>query len=197
MRIIIAGLIILFCSCKSTQGIQIAPTSKTISLDTNSDSLFFALQKQYDIALSTGYQKGSSDGLNYIIIAMKNKQWVKINYSIPIAIPVGKVPYTMTTTKLKRELGDSVLKVFIDNSISKIQDLDADGCDPSELPKLEGNKNFGCTVHDASTNQIIIITKTGFSEKLYYAAEYSNKCCPGNKDRNAFVNCWNAIRSLK
>jgi hypothetical protein len=39
MRLIIAGLIILFCSCKSIKGIQIAPTSKTISIDANSDSL--------------------------------------------------------------------------------------------------------------------------------------------------------------
>ena len=58
-------------------------------------------------------------------------------------------------------------------------------------------KRFNCLISDASYKSLILLTKSSNIISTFYAPEYfETECCPGNKDRQTFIKCYNALNSL-
>ena len=160
------------------------------------DSVLQSFQKEYDISIITGYDR-TTYGVEYYTIACKKNKWYKIYYRLKAAVAVGTLPYDLKKTAIDSKKGDSALKVFINNNFVKIPDSN-DGCKPEEYGNDPKNRNGKvCHSNDAATHIIILVTKKGYSFKQYYDVDRMNACCPGNKDREIFIKCWNAVKSLE
>lgn len=79
------------------------------------------------------------------------------------------------------------------NKFWKIKDID-NGCKENEYR----NTHNSCTSGGSASNfEIILIRKLKISTKNYFnPIFYETECCPGNKDRQIFIKCFNAVNSL-
>jgi hypothetical protein len=115
-----------------------------------------------------------------------------------MAVAVGESHYKFTKVAIDKSVANSMVAFLNSNKIWEIKDID-NGCEESEY-KLR-NK-FGkidpCVVHDGYTSVITIVAKSKAVIKRYYRPEVweDPSCCPGNKDRQAFMRCFNLLEGL-
>jgi hypothetical protein len=200
MRLIYVIPILLFCGCGTSKMLSKIDTTKAPTAEFRDqylkDSVLQSFQKEYDISIITGYDK-TSYGAEYYTVALQKNKWYKINYRVKTAVIVGTLPYKLEKTLIEFKKGHSVLKVLVDNNFVEIPDSN-DGCKPDEYGYDPKNRNGKiCHSNDAATHIIILVTKKGYSFKQYYDVDRMNACCPGNKNREVFIKCWNAVTSVK
>ena len=164
------------------------------------DSFLVSLKKEYDFAIITNINRPADyGGVEYQALCLKGKQWYHIDYKRRHFTSAGELPYDLKRNVIKSKKADSTIKIFIDNRFLDIPDKDL-GCRPEEYgvdPKDRNpKKNCNPSSH-ASTDVIILFTKNNYSFKEYLDVEKMNACCPGNKDREFFIKCWNAVKSLE
>jgi len=74
-----------------------------------------------------------------------------------------------------------------------------------EATKIEGDngkdfctadKKNNCNINDGVTWRLLFITKDNVINPSYYEPEYYENCCPGNANRQLFLQIANKIKSI-
>lgn len=132
-------------------------------------------------------------GGKHICLAYMKGEWKRITFEKRgYTVPGMKKPFDYLEIPIKKRMGDSIYKVFLENKFVKIEN-DNLGCDTSEFKKDSNNHLISCGWRDAETYHIYLKDKSKLYKKSYYDAFRNNDCCPGNKDRQIFIKCYNAI----
>lgn len=204
MRLIYILCIIFLGSCTSTSmisklKIEKAPPGYFIALF-QEDHFLDSLRKEYEFTIIKE-QRASSlyGGQGYQFLCLKKKKWYTINYHRKYITNVGESSIELTSKRINPHKADSIIKIFIDNNFANIPDRDF-GCLPEEYgldPKDKNPKKL-CVPSDHSyTFKLTIFNKSKYCFKEYTDVIRMNNCCPGNKNREVFIKCWNALESVK
>ena len=130
---------------------------------------------------------------DYKILSLQQKKWIAIQYFVRDAFTSNENRFDYNEAKLDNNIGDSIFQIFTKNKFWKIKDID-NGCKENEYR----NTHNSCTSGGSASNfEIILIRKLKISTKNYFnPIFYETECCPGNKDRQIFIKCFNAVNSL-
>ncbi|RYD74657.1 MAG: hypothetical protein EOP53_17880 [Sphingobacteriales bacterium] len=196
MRLII--LIILFAGCSQ----QKVARSVTKEATTVIDSLSFLKEYPFDkkesflvIISSSGAWLGDKQ---YGIISFRNGFAERVVGRFYMAAKIGEKNYDFEKKEMSQEKGEQLLKLLKEYKIWTIPNSD-EGCTESEMKKDEnGRPLFTCGIYDAPRYELYLINKGKAMKFKYYVPHHweQTKCCPGNKNRQAFIKCFDAISAL-
>jgi hypothetical protein len=157
------------------------------------DSLINSLRNNYDIILM--YNKTSSWqplATCNKILAFKKDSSYRIFYNLKSVRTIYESPYDFSVNNFNKASADTILKRFNKEKIWLIQPVDEGGC-----ALINGKPNLNCSISDAETIHLSIITKDGIIRKDYYAPFYWElECCSGNLERQKFIRCVNSLKSI-
>ncbi len=157
------------------------------------DSVLAKFQKESDFVLGyADYNNTWGGKVYYYLLSRKNKKWSAYLYTIKDVIRLdsnGK-PLESFHEVRRLDLGkyklDTILSSLRQNEVWKLRcDERVDFLNP--CPKLSP-WNI-CSIHDANSRGSIIMTKEYSNASSFYAPEYYEyECCPGNEERQRFLN---------
>ncbi len=169
------------------------PSKIIDSGDTFIDSLFADSKL---IVMSNTTSAWNYSGWKHTCLIRKRSKWKLITFEMRgYKLPGMRLPFNYSETLIKKNLGDSIYKIFKLNNFLKIPSIN-EGCDTSELHKNSKGKFIFCNRNDVATYHIYIKTKGEITKKSYRDIFFNNECCPGNKDRQTFIKCYNALNSF-
>lgn len=188
-------LVAAICSCHNS---ILKSKTKEFS-NATTQNLPFLNYYPYPHKLLIYSSKNGFGGAAYWKMLTKEKEkWYLVHCTFKMAVAVGESHYKFTKVAIDQSVANSMVAFLNSNKIWEIKNTD-NGCEESEY-KLR-NK-FGkidpCVVHDGYTSVITIVVKSKAMIKRYYRPEVweDPACCPGNKDRQAFIRCFNLLEGL-
>ena len=195
---LIITIIYSFEGCSGTNKSWKTDFKAVASIEIFEDSILKRLQENFNLLIITYNQLSRNPERSpyFKIMAFDNKSWYAIEYHKPTVQMLNHI-YTLKYKKyeLSFSKSDSVLNIFKKTNFLQIKPKD-EGCVESNLQKDKNGKYILCQIADASTPTIIIVQKKWVSRKIYFAPEYWEECCPGNRDRQVFIKCYKAVVSL-
>lgn len=177
-------------SCKNTKVMSSDISEKNVTVDENSDqpkdSIIRKLQNENDLVLAfevetVAWAKTSS----YKILAKKGDTWKAYTAH------VSRMPQSQSTlqpAEINNAQAERLWQFFKDNKIGSLPgDKDGNFCD-------DESKN--CNINDGTVWHLLIMTKNKFDYPTYYEPAFFEKCCPGNKERELFLQAANKLSAL-
>jgi hypothetical protein len=123
----------------------------------------------------------------YYLISLSKNNCIAYTYTKLYAVKSGNKNFRIDTLEFPALLTDSlpaVLKMNAAWSIKHDETADDDPCSHDDPLKIRV-----CTIHDASSKVLILSTPTRQVAASYYAPDYyEHTCCPGNPERQRFLN---------
>jgi hypothetical protein len=189
-------IVIFFYSCGLNQ------LQKKVQHSANTDikSLPYMNNYPFPVDFIISYSgEGYSGGLNWDLLSRENGKWYRVHCNFKPAVKPGDPHYYYTKADIDQKAADSAVKAMIALKIWNIKEKD-EGCEKSEYTQKNklGKTDF-CTVSDGVTRVITFIAKERVLSKRYYEPELWERsfCCPGNKDRQVFIKCYNILKNAK
>lgn len=160
----------------------------------SSDSVLHKLQSQSELLLIAKKNLPHSMGTKeYRILSLQNNNWSSIYYLRKGAYTSSELPFIFSNMAIRKSKADSIINLFISTKFWTILD-DDEGCKEWEYV----DKRISCSSGGSMPHyEIILISNNKYLKKNYYnPVFYETKCCPGNKDRQTFIKCYNALNSF-
>lgn len=201
-------LLILFLnSCLLGQKKLLREIERFSTRTIHPDSVLAILQKENDLVIGFAtYNPAWGKPPYYLLVAKNKKQWTAYEYRIKEYARVltdsnGKQftepLMTVNAFEIKPDLTDSLYTIF---KQQKIWELKCDAIKDflfAYCVHLKNIKFDPCSISDASSVGSLIMTKEYINASSFYAPEYYEyECCPGNKDRQKFLNTIAPIKAL-
>ena len=187
--------VIFFSSCYQSRLSEVERNATT-----HIDSLRFLKEypfgKHKGLKVIFGKNAGPYDA-QWGIIANEKNDWFKIVERFYTSAKPGESHYVFEKTDLDDKVARKVIKEFLKNKIWEINPKD-DGCLESELRRDEKGRLLACNINDGFRYELYVIKNGKAMWFHYYEPHYweTRNCCPGNKDRQAFIKCFDAISAL-
>lgn len=162
------------------------------------DSTLSALQQQNDLLLVFGDQNFAwTRTTTYYILAKNGDDWKGYFYKAPNSPSPGNSTIIYNPVIVSNAGADLVLAYFNHNALWHVKgdngkDFCSAGSETNDTQKVT-NK---CNIYDATTWEILMVTKNKVLGPSYYAPDFYERCCPGNIDRKHFVEAAKRIQAL-
>ena len=117
---------------------------------------------------------------------MNNNEWKGFNYTVNNTSHTssGLMPVNVSTDSC-----NALWKFVKDKEATEI--VGDDGKD-----FCTDQKKNNCNINDGATWRLLFITKNSIADPSYYEPEFYEKCCPGNSNRQLFLQVANKIKSI-
>lgn len=173
----------------------------------NPDFVLARLQKENDLVFGYAtYNPAWGIPPHYWLIAKKGNQWKAFEYIVKRYVRVfvddsgnqiQEPLITINTFEIDDGLTDSLFKTF---KTQKPWELKRDVLKDQNFPAcshLKDTKFDPCSIRDANSEGLSIMTKQYINSSSFYAPEYyETECCPGNSDRQRFLATIAPIKQL-
>lgn len=151
------------------------------------DSVLLRLQQDNDVVLAFAVANYAwVKSVSYRIIALNKQQWKGYTYA---------VNYTRHTstglveTPVQADSCEALWKLIREREAVRIKgDNGEDFC--------TGEKKADCNINDGATWQLWFIAKTKIAAPSYYEPEFFERCCPGDKDRQLFLDVAGKLKTI-
>lgn len=152
------------------------------------DSVMKQIQSSNDLVI--GYSEYNNTWRHvpicYYLICFTKRKCIAYKYTIRSYSRPGEKFFQLDTIELVQQTVNSVISNVKNNKTWEIkhnEDTELGGCSHVPIEKFSG-----CSISDASSKTLILLTKTHYFLSSFYAPEfYEYSCCPGNKDRQLFL----------
>jgi len=151
------------------------------------DSVLHSLQQNNELILAFAVETNAwVRAVNYKVLAMNKDQWKGYTY------------YVNNTTHISSGLKPAEVSNDTCNSLWNFFQT-------REVPKIIGDngenycigdKKNNCNINDGATWRLILLTKNKVIDLSFYEPEYYENCCPGNADRELFLQAVNKIKAI-
>ena len=151
------------------------------------DSVLLDLQKNNEVVLAFAIETYAwAKTKNYKILALNNNEWKGFNYTVNNTSHTssGLMPVNVSTDSC-----NALWKFVKDKEATEI--VGDDGKD-----FCTDQKKNNCNINDGATWRLLFITKNSIADPSYYEPEFYEKCCPGNSNRQLFLQVANKIKSI-
>ncbi len=194
MRVIF--LLLLFASCSQSKFSRGITQNFTTHIDSLKFLKSYPFDKKKNLLLIFSKRGGSYDA-QWGIIANEKNDWFKIVERFYTSAKPGESHYVFERTSLDKRAAKKVVDEFLKNKIWEINPKD-DGCLDSERRLDEKGYPLACGLYDGFRYELYLIKDGKAMWFHYYEPRYweTANCCPGNKDRQAFIKCFDAISAL-
>lgn len=161
------------------------------------DSLMQMIRKSGSLTISyTEYNNTwRHSPVTYYIISLSKTNCTAYKYTKLETVKAGDKPFRLDTLKLSASITDSLPEILKMNAPWKInhdEKADDDPCSHND-PKIIRT----CNINDASSKALLVLTPTHQASSSYYAPDYYEyTCCPGNPERQRFLNVISFISKL-
>jgi hypothetical protein len=187
---IIFVIFLLSCKSQKISFNQIKEYGKNVAI---SDSTLKYLQQQNDLLLVFADENFSWSRITqYKILALSNGKWNAYSYNAKNFLKASaNLPPATSLVQNKNVSSsscDSIWQFFVKHEVWKIKG--------DEGKNFCGNENKNCNINDATYWRLMIITKTKQTDASYYAPEFFEQCCPGNTDRQTFIEAVKKIQVI-
>lgn len=191
---------VLIASCSSSQRLAQQEMKIYGSAGSPDDSILTTLQKQHDILLVFAEDNPAwTRTTKYNILAEKNKQWKGYKYEVHNATIRSEVRIKSGVSEVivSQISSDSVLRYVTKHELWKAQgDGGKNFCNNTAPGSASTRPGSNCNITDANTWKLFIIIPDHVKEISFYAPEYFEQCCPGNRERKNFVEAVKKIKAL-
>jgi hypothetical protein len=186
-----AIIVAVFVSCSAQknslmQQVDVLGNDKTIE-----DSVIRKLRNENDLVIAYAVENFAwVRSINYVIIARKNDEWTGYHYYVNLMRNQSQpgAPGNINPAVVNKSACDSLLQY-----ISQTKAWNIPGDSGQNFCPGSGK---GCNINDAAGTRLWIITKKGLINPSYYAPEFFEQCCPGDKDRALFLSITKKIQEI-
>jgi hypothetical protein len=152
------------------------------------DSVMKQIQSSNDLVI--GYSEYNQTWRHvptcYYLICFIKRKCMAYKYTIRSYSKPGEKFFQLDTITLTQKTINSVISNVKNNKpweIKHNEDTELDECKHVSI-----EKSSGCSISDASSKSLFLLTKTHHFITSFYAPEfYEYSCCPGNVDRQLFL----------
>ncbi|HYK45087.1 MAG TPA: hypothetical protein VEV83_07960 [Parafilimonas sp.] len=185
---------IIFCafaSCSAQQNSVVQQVDALGRSETIEDSVIRRLRDNNDLVIAYAVENFAwVRSANYLIIAKNSNEWTGYHYYVSLMHNPGQpaAPGNINPAEVNKLSCDSLLEYISKTKAWTIKGDSGENFCP--------NSNQSCNINDASGARLWIITKQGSVNPSYYAPEFFEECCPGNKDRALFLSIAKKIEQI-
>jgi hypothetical protein len=189
-------IFVLSASRSNSQKLIVKDFDTYANLTTPADSTLQSLQKKNEVLLVYAIEDYAwTKSTAYHVLASNDNSWKSYYYKVAnkSTFLEKSLPVEARTAVVAKTLGDSLLANFTREEVWKIK-----GDNNQNFCQTSSSKNYvaGCNITDQPTYKLMMITKTKMYSSSYYAPEFFEKCCPGDKDRKKFLKAVHQILNL-
>jgi len=151
------------------------------------DSMIKSLQGRNNLIVGfSTYNIASETDISYYLLCFLKKKCIAYQYIVLSVRAIGEKRFKLDSFELSLTSSDSLLYSIRENKVWQIKHNDTGQFgDCSHLKKGDPQK---CAIDDGVSKSLICLTKNHQTICSYYAPEsYEHECCPGNKERQAFL----------
>jgi len=187
-NIFLAIPFLLFLSCHNSKAMTANPLDQSGRKEQQpEDSVLLDLQKNNEVVLAFAIETYAwAKTKNYKILALNNNEWKGFNYT------VNNTSHTssgLMSVNVSTDSCNALWKFVKDKEATEI--VGDDGKD-----FCTDQKKNNCNINDGATWRLLFITKNSIADPSYYEPEFYEKCCPGNSNRQLFLQVANKIKSI-
>jgi hypothetical protein len=150
------------------------------------DSILLSIQKENDFVIGYSvYNSSKRSVIEYFLLGInKNESHARKYLYIINSNAINKEkPYSLDVAVVPKQIKDSVFWVMKQKKIWTLKHFEKD-----EIYCPTSGEFAHCTISDAVSKDLIIMTKSHQSISEFYAPEFFEfECCPGNTDRQRFL----------
>jgi hypothetical protein len=149
-----------------------------------SDSVLFSIQKENDLVIGYSvYSSWMTSTTEYFLVGFSKDKSIGYRYSPKLAVMQNEKAYELESFKVPEQNKDSILLIVKRFEFWKMNHSEKD-----EIYCPLEQKYFHCMIHDAASNDLIVMTKSRKRASSFYAPEYFEyECCAGDIDRQQFL----------
>jgi hypothetical protein len=181
----------VFVSCKA-QKISVVRQVDSFGNDQPiEDSVIRRLRENNDLIVAYAVENFAwVRSVNYLIIASKNDEWTGYWYYVNLMHNQSQsnVPGNINPAEVNQAACDSLVQFITQTKAWNIRGDSGQNFCPGS--------NKSCNINDAAGARLWIITQKGLVNPSYYAPEFFEQCCPGDKDRALFLSITKKIQDL-
>jgi hypothetical protein len=189
-------IFVLSASCSNSQKLIVKDFDTYATLTTPTDSTLQSLQKNNEVLLVYAVEDHAwTRSTAYHVLASNDNSWKSYYYKVANknTFLEKSWPVEVRAAVVAKTSGDSLLANFIREEVWKIKgDNNRNFCQTTSSDNIV----TGCNITDQPTYKLMIITKPKMYSSSYYAPEFFEKCCPGDKDRIKFLNAAHQVLNL-
>jgi len=179
---------LLFVSCHNSKAMSANSSDQPGRQEQRpEDSVLLNLQKNNEVVLAFAIETYAwAKTKNYKILALNNNEWKGFNYT------VNNTSHTssgLTPIDVSDDSCNALWKFIKDKEATKI-----DGDNGKDI--CTGEKKNNCNINDGATWRLLFITKNSVDDPSYYEPEFYEKCCPGDSNRQLFLQVANKIKNI-
>ena len=155
------------------------------------DSVIRRLRGENDLVIAYAIENFAwVRSINYVIIAKKNDEWMGYHYYVNLMRNQTQpsAPGNINPAVVNKSSCDSLLEYMQQTKSWTIRGDSGQNFCP--------NANTSCNINDAPGARLWIITKQALVNPGYYAPEFFEECCPGDKDRALFLSITKKIENI-
>jgi hypothetical protein len=186
-NILFAIPFLLLLSCHSSKAMEsdaIENFERQAPLD---DTVLQMLQKNNELVLAFAVETYAwAKTKNYEILTLNNNEWKGYRYSVSIT---GHTSSGLIPTPVSEDSCNALWEFIKERDATKIPgDNGNDFCNDE--------KKSDCNINDGVTWRLFFVTKSNVTDPSYYEPQFYENCCPGNKNRQLFLELANKIKSI-
>ena len=178
--------LISFLSCHYTKSISADPMKESHEEVQLQDSALLNLRQKNDVVIAFALiQTAWVKSVNYKIVTLNKNEWKGYNYSI------NNTRHTtsgLTPVNVSNDSCNALWKFIQERDAVKIKDDNGENF-------CSGDKKNSCNINDGASWQLLFITKKDVVTPAFYEPEFYENCCPGNTDRQLFLQVANRIKN--
>ena len=190
-QFLLPAIVFVFASCRAQKNSVMYHVDALGNDQAIEDSVIRGLRDNNDLVIAYAAENFAwVRSISYLIIAKKDNEWMGYQYYVSLMRnqPQANAPGNINPATVDQATCDSLLQ-YIEQA--KAWNLKGDS-GKNFCP----NGNNGCNINDAAGARLWIITKRGLTNPSYYAPEFFEKCCPGDKDRSLFLSITKKIQEI-
>ena len=178
---------LMFLSCHNSKAMVTHSIDQFAGQEQLEDTVLINLQKNNEVVLAFAIETYAwARTKNYKILALNNNEWKGFNYTVN---STSHTSSRLNPVKVSLDSCNALWKFVKENNSTKIKgDNGKNFC--------EGDKKNNCNINDGATWRLLFITKNDVITPSYYEPEFYENCCPGNADRQLFLQIANKIKSI-
>lgn len=187
MKILFLAIPVIFIlSCRNTKAMSKDTIEQFGREEQVTDSVLHELQKNNDVVIAFAVAHYAwVKMIRYDILAMRNNEWKAYTYTVN---NTNHTSSGLSEVAVLKDSAESVWKFIQQKEAAKIKgDNGEDFC--------SGDKKSTCNINDGANWQLLFITKTSIADPSYYEPQFYENCCPGNTDRQLFIEVANKIKN--
>ena len=189
-----AAVTIFLIACTHTRLNHAVTRNATIDIDSLSFLKEYPFDKKESLLVIISTSGAWLGDKQYGIISFLDGFAERVVGRFYMAAKIGEKHYDFEKKEMNQQKGKQLLKLLEENKIWTIPTSD-DGCTETEMKKDENGKPlFTCCIYDAPRYELFLVNKGKALKFKYYVPHHweQTNCCPGNKDRQAFIKCFDA-----